>query len=78
MRKISATLKRPNIFTEHVILWGHESRLYRTYRYTNSSVIYNSNNLVCISLLYENHDEHSGVFTFDMYSVIISTEANTL
>lgn len=24
MRNISATLKRPNVFTEHVILWGHE------------------------------------------------------
>lgn len=86
MRNISATLKRPNVFTEHVILWGHQiastehigaliAMLY-IYIYILCMYIYIHIyilNFVCMRLLYENQDNSVGVFTCSMYFVIIFT-----
>lgn len=66
MHNISARLKRPNVFTECVILWGHEIASTKHIGALILVLNVTPQSFTCISLLYNNPDNYDGVFIFDI------------
>lgn len=62
MRNISARLKRPNVFTECIILWGHKVASTEHIGALIAVLNITPQSFICMSLLYKNQDNHSGVF----------------